>query len=57
MAVGEIGLQIKDIFLLVSLVLFLIISWTFRILAQEEDQYSYVYKIYTKVIILSIALK
>ena len=29
----------------VSLVLFLIISWTFRILAHEEDQYRFVYKI------------
>ena len=36
MMVEEIGLHVKDI--LVSLVLSLIISWTFRILAHEEDQ-------------------
>ena len=30
----------EDIFELVSLVLSLIISWTFRILANEEDQYT-----------------
>ena len=36
---GE-GIHIEDIFELVSLVLFLIISWTFRILAHEEDQYT-----------------
>ena len=30
----------KDIFELVSLVLSLIISWTFRILAHEEDPYT-----------------
>ena len=37
--------NVEDIFKLVSLVLSLIISWTFRILAHEEDQHSYVYKI------------
>ena len=31
------GRHVEDIFELVSLVLFLIISWTFRILAHEED--------------------
>ena len=41
--VEGIGLHVEDI--LVSLVLSIIISWTFRILAHEEDQYSYVYKI------------
>ena len=46
MVVEEI--HVKDIFLLVSLVLYLIISWTFRFLAHEEDQYA---------IFLSIALK
>ena len=34
------GIHVEDIFELVSLVLFLIISWTFRILAHEEDQYT-----------------
>ena len=40
-----VGLHVKDI--LVSLVLSIIIglSWTFRILAHEEKQYSYVYKL------------
>ena len=38
MVVG--GIHFEDIFELVSLVLSLIISWTFRILAHEEDQYS-----------------
>ena len=42
------GIHVEDIFELVSLVLSLIISWTFRILAHEEDQYTD---------ILSIALK
>ena len=42
------GVHINDIFELVSLFLSLIISWTFRILAQEGDQYTNV---------LSIALK
>ena len=41
--VEGIGLHVEDI--LVSLVLSIIISWTFRILAHEENQYSYVYKI------------
>ena len=45
MVVGGMGLHVKDI--LVSLVLSIIIglSWTFRILAHEEKQYSYVYKL------------
>ena len=43
MVVEGIGLHLEDI--LVSLVLSIIISWTFRILAHEENQYSYVYKI------------
>ena len=34
------GIHIEDIFELVSLVLSLIISWKFRILAHEEDQYT-----------------
>ena len=34
------GKHVEDIFELVSLVLSLIISWTFRILAHEEDQYT-----------------
>ena len=34
------GIHVEDIFELVSLVLYLIISWTFRILAHEEDQYT-----------------
>ena len=34
------GIHVEDIFELVSLVLWLIISWTFRILALEEDQYT-----------------
>ena len=34
-----------DSFHFISLVISLIISWTFRILSNEEDQYSYVYKI------------
>ena len=38
-----IGLHVHNI--LVSLVLSIIISWTFRILAHEENQYTYVYKI------------
>ena len=33
-------IHVKDIFELVSLILSLIISWTFRILAHEEDQYT-----------------
>ena len=43
MVAGGIGLHVEDI--LVSLVLSIIISWTFRILAKEENQYSFVYKI------------
>ena len=36
------GIHVEDICQLVSLVIFLIISWTitFRILANEEDQYT-----------------
>ena len=34
------GIHVEDIFQLVSLVLPLIISWTFRILAHKEDQYT-----------------
>ena len=34
------GIHVEDIFELVFLVLSLIISWTFRILAHEEDQYT-----------------
>ena len=41
--VEGIGLHVEDI--LVSLVLSIIISCTFRILAHKENQYSYVYKI------------
>ena len=41
--VKGIGLHVEDI--LVSLVLSIIISWTFRILAHEGNHYSYVYKI------------
>ena len=36
-------IHVEDI--IVSLVLSIIISWTFWILAHEENQYSYVYKI------------
>ena len=43
MVVEGIGLHVED--MLVSLVLLIIISWTFRILAHEKNQYSYVYKI------------
>ena len=40
------GIHVGDIFKVVSLVLSLFISWTFRILALEVDQYSYIqYKI------------
>ena len=42
MVVEGIGLHVEDI--LVSLVLSIIISWTFRIMAHEESQYSYIYK-------------
>ena len=41
--VEGIGLHVEDI--LVSLILSIIISWTFWILAHEENQYNYVYKI------------
>ena len=41
-------IHVEDIFDLVSSVLSIIISWTFRILAHEEDQYTD---------ILSISLK
>ena len=34
------GILVEDIFELVSLILSLIIFWTFRILAHEEDQYT-----------------
>ena len=34
------GIHVEDIFELVSLVLSLIISWTFMILAHEEDKYT-----------------
>ena len=44
--VEGIGLHVEDI--LFSLVLSIIISWTFRILVQEENQYSYVYKVLGK---------
>ena len=44
MVVEGICLHVED--KLVSLVLSLIISWTFRSLAHEEDQYSFVYRIY-----------
>ena len=39
-------LHVEDIFKLVSLVLYLIISWTFRILAHEEDQYTVMFRKY-----------
>ena len=54
MVVGVIGLNVEDI--LVSLVLSIILSWEFRILAHEEtntailtheeNQYSYVYNMF-----------
>ena len=34
------GIHLGDIFELVSLALSLIISWTYRILAHKEDQYT-----------------
>ena len=34
------GIHVEDIFELVSLVPSLIISWTFRILAHKENQYT-----------------
>ena len=49
MVVKGIGLHVEDI--LVSLALSIIISWTFRILATEENQYSYVYKIIGKFLV------
>ena len=54
MVVEGIGLHVEDI--LVSLVIPIIIYWTFRILAHEENQYSYVYK-NIRPIVLSKALK
>ena len=54
MVVEGIGLHVEDI--LVSLVLSIIISWTFGILTHEENQYSYVYKILGQ-LFLSKALK
>ena len=41
--VEEIGLHVE--YILVSMVPSIIISWTFRILAHEENQYSYICKI------------
>ena len=38
------GRHVKDIFELVSLVVSLIISWTFGILAHEEDQYTVMFR-------------
>ena len=35
-----VGIHVEDIFELVSLARSLIICWTFRILAHEEDQYT-----------------
>ena len=40
------GIHVEDIFELVSLVLSLIISWKFRILAHEEDQYTAMFRAY-----------
>ena len=40
------GINGKDIFELVSLVRSLIISWTFRILSREEDQYTVMFRKY-----------
>ena len=45
--------HIENIFYLVYLVLSLIISWTFRILAHEEDRYNYVYKIFSQMFVSS----
>ena len=42
MVVEGIGPHVEDI--LVPLVLSMILSWTFRILAHEKNQYSYIYK-------------
>ena len=44
----------RYILLLVSLVLSLIISWTFRILAHEEDQHNFVHKILGRIFVHSI---
>ena len=44
MVVEGIGSRVEDI--LVSLVISIIISWTFRILAHEEDQYTVMFTIY-----------
>ena len=40
------GIHVEEIFHFVSLVLSLIISWTFRILAHEEDQYTVMFRKY-----------
>ena len=50
------GIHVEDIFQLFSLVLSLIISWTFRILAHEEDQYTVLFR-KNKADFLSIAPK
>ena len=50
------GIHVEDIFKLVSLVLSLFISLTFRILAHEEDQYTVMFRKY-KAGFLSITLK
>ena len=42
------GIDVDDIYLNLS-PYFLIISWTFRIMAHEEDQYNYVYKIINQI--------
>ena len=49
------GIGIHDEDMIGSLVRSIIISWTFRILAHGENQYSYVYKILSH--FLSTALK
>ena len=54
MVVEGIGVHVEDI--LVSLVLSIIISWTFRILAHEEDQYTVMFTKY-QANFLSNALK
>ena len=50
------GIHVEDIFYLVSLVLSLIISLTFGIMAHEEDQYTVMFRKY-KAGFLAIALK
>ena len=50
------GIHVEDIFELVYLVLSLSISWTFRMLAHEEDQYTVMFRKYWADL-LSIALK